>query len=1066
MPLVRVQVRNEYGLGQYREANGEDPKAVLDGVTVAGLVGVLRQLGDLVEFAAEVFHGLQEHVMTTSSRSHKLMVRVQHIEAALPPLERVILAQKSHLHFAYAAGSDWHAHLESEQNHFIYSDLPHFIMDSYEECRDPPRLHLLDKFDTGGPGSCIKRFSDPTIFRRASGSPGEANVECVSKSRKAHKSKKKRTWQRNEVSHDASISNHDDRTQFVSLKVDEQISPSHTASAFNGTLKSELGDQSNSFNSKTGSGYVECIFHPAYSLNPEEREPKESSFSSLMIQSNDPVDSTSVDELSRVEEDDIHCRLTQEQTGPYSSCVTWDEKTEIVESTGNWYNRDDETAEMHTVSCHEETQGKGAVNFRYANQMDYQCENVDKTMSIYGLNQAEDIESEPEIYMDARTQDGMNELSPHHLNRQPSNLESNNPGYISSNEVTSYDKPNFISSESSAHEESPQMAGEFSNITSSLDMDFCGNNNILGGSNVQSDVSNLPYSCFAESNPEAPMSDQILSSACNSHKSPIEPSGVQSVNFWTNGGLLGLEPSKPPDFRVLNAVTQDSLTRSKDDTTIPSDQSNILNGNGDVDNPYKLTQSSKSIEQISPMCSTSCFNARDGFSSRKTSWRLSSTDFDAKSENYVDSLPSNSFNDNHGHSSSENASQTFGPSNRFLVNIFQRNLMLVDYKKSESHSSRKTGLEDKSRNRSVAYQTLLESPFEEPFESGSPTNSPPPSPPLQHMKISFQPIAGFETSKLTLKFPNGGYCPDSSRDVLPSFQLVPQPATPHHDICSDSGVDTFCRSSPYMSDDSLSHHSDSDSEQWESDYNSPSKENEPYDALRGTSSTDSVSISLEREGTGHGNILVNYGLRSPYGENCPEPCQSVRSPYLPSLSILNPLFEQEMQNNSDGKGLSKSNFLEELTSLPPPLPPLQWRVTKTCSDVTVGNRISVSEELNRAFGMKTLCSAISPQSKPIPIKHQQNIDEATVFTTKSKPGWQKTNEHQEIHEAINGRGIDEKDHLLHQIRTKSFSLRRTTAENSSATPEPTANVKVTAILEKANAIRQAVGSDDDSWSDT
>ena len=49
MPLVRGQVRNEYGLGQYREANGEDPQAVLDGVTVAGLVGVLRQLGDLVE---------------------------------------------------------------------------------------------------------------------------------------------------------------------------------------------------------------------------------------------------------------------------------------------------------------------------------------------------------------------------------------------------------------------------------------------------------------------------------------------------------------------------------------------------------------------------------------------------------------------------------------------------------------------------------------------------------------------------------------------------------------------------------------------------------------------------------------------------------------------------------------------------------------------------------------------------------------------------------------------------------------------------------------------------------
>ncbi|XP_073302304.1 uncharacterized protein [Primulina huaijiensis] len=52
MPLVRVEVKNCYGLGVqelYREANKEDPKEILDGVMVAGLSGVLRQLGDLAE---------------------------------------------------------------------------------------------------------------------------------------------------------------------------------------------------------------------------------------------------------------------------------------------------------------------------------------------------------------------------------------------------------------------------------------------------------------------------------------------------------------------------------------------------------------------------------------------------------------------------------------------------------------------------------------------------------------------------------------------------------------------------------------------------------------------------------------------------------------------------------------------------------------------------------------------------------------------------------------------------------------------------------------------------------
>lgn len=53
MPLLRFPVRNEYSLGHpdlYKGANKEDPKAVLDGVAVAGLVGILRQLGDLAEY--------------------------------------------------------------------------------------------------------------------------------------------------------------------------------------------------------------------------------------------------------------------------------------------------------------------------------------------------------------------------------------------------------------------------------------------------------------------------------------------------------------------------------------------------------------------------------------------------------------------------------------------------------------------------------------------------------------------------------------------------------------------------------------------------------------------------------------------------------------------------------------------------------------------------------------------------------------------------------------------------------------------------------------------------------
>jgi hypothetical protein len=73
MPLVRFEVRNEVGLGDpglygggaaaagtaaavagnrgaaASAAGEEEPKALLEGVAVAGLVGILRQLGDLAE---------------------------------------------------------------------------------------------------------------------------------------------------------------------------------------------------------------------------------------------------------------------------------------------------------------------------------------------------------------------------------------------------------------------------------------------------------------------------------------------------------------------------------------------------------------------------------------------------------------------------------------------------------------------------------------------------------------------------------------------------------------------------------------------------------------------------------------------------------------------------------------------------------------------------------------------------------------------------------------------------------------------------------------------------------
>lgn len=53
MATIRYRIRNEYGLGNselYGAADRNDPEAILQGVAVAGLIGLLRQLGDLAEY--------------------------------------------------------------------------------------------------------------------------------------------------------------------------------------------------------------------------------------------------------------------------------------------------------------------------------------------------------------------------------------------------------------------------------------------------------------------------------------------------------------------------------------------------------------------------------------------------------------------------------------------------------------------------------------------------------------------------------------------------------------------------------------------------------------------------------------------------------------------------------------------------------------------------------------------------------------------------------------------------------------------------------------------------------
>ncbi|GMI96408.1 hypothetical protein HRI_003310100 [Hibiscus trionum] len=202
MPLTRYQIRNEFSLADpelYRSADKDDPEALLEGVAMSGLVGVLRQLGDLAEFAAEIFHDLHEEVMATAARGHAQMARVKQLEAEFPSIEKPFLSQTDHSLFFTNAGVDFHPNLRTEHNLITHGDLPRCVMDSYEECRGPPRLFLLDKFDGAGAGACLKRYTDPSFFKAESAFPEIAPLE-VQREKKVRKVKKKGSrWKNGET---------------------------------------------------------------------------------------------------------------------------------------------------------------------------------------------------------------------------------------------------------------------------------------------------------------------------------------------------------------------------------------------------------------------------------------------------------------------------------------------------------------------------------------------------------------------------------------------------------------------------------------------------------------------------------------------------------------------------------------------------------------------------------------------------------------------------------------------------------------------------------------------------
>ncbi|KAL9842941.1 Protein SCAR1 [Arabidopsis thaliana] len=498
MPLVRLQVRNVYGLGQkelHTKSTVKTPKRFSTTSPFLDSSGsCVNSVISQSKFAAEIFHGIQEEVMITASRSNKLKMRLKQIEAKVPTIQKTVLAQTNHIHFAYTGGLEWHPRIPNVQNHFMYDELPPFIMTPYEDCREPPRLHLLDKFDINGPGSCLKRYSDPTHFKRASRASKPSEI------------KKKKSIQRGrDISRLASVANQSDRKTCTSLSFSGRTSTSKTASTIEIESKSDLQEhRSFSFDSRSGGE------KPKRVSSSSRFTPGSRTIASVLSESESESDSPS-----------------QDLTARGSSSVSWHEKAEIVECNVLQCATDEAPEVMETnfvldaepVSRLKEHSAVEAVQdikpkeLEMDNEDETESEGDDFVDALYTI----DSESENDEAFQATKEvqkNLYNDITEQETEKISNNFSVDETKCAATSELHLSSSPVYKSDEL-IHQD-PWAASEISSGTHSYSNGF---------SNPLYDISGIQ---------EHQESEEVESS-CD----------TESIKTWTNGNLLGLKPSKP-----------------------------------------------------------------------------------------------------------------------------------------------------------------------------------------------------------------------------------------------------------------------------------------------------------------------------------------------------------------------------------------------------------------------------------------------------------------------------------------------------------------------------------------
>ncbi|XP_026424408.1 protein SCAR2-like isoform X2 [Papaver somniferum] len=541
MPLARYLLRNEFCLSDpelYKAADKNDPEALLEGVAMAGLVGVLRQLGDLAEFAAGIFSDLHEEVMATASRGHRLKVRVQQLEAEFPSVEKAFLSQTNHSLLLYNEGIDWHPNLQMSQNLITSGDLPHSVMDSYEECRGPPRLFLLDKFDNAGLGACLKRYSDPSFFK-AEVSSFESKKADTRKEKKARKIRRKGSQWRIRETAEGSARSHAKLHQLFS----KERQQTDTNLPTNRVKLKKRQFNRLLFDSISGKSYMERFLESRLPERLKSSNFSELSYEGLELSTQDSANQLVIRDRDLVSSPTSHEKILEMCMDELDEDVIEEELKKLSSPTPNFNKLVDRKVD---VMVSKENKGEGKIDGYRSDDLTSEVDNYVDALTT--------MESEMETDTECRT---MNEQGFFHTERM--RMGSNKS------------------------EDLQEVQGGFSDSQSVENSSVSDD----GTNSFRKGRSSFSYSDTPSSSAGHVLSDGDVAAKPDPSTETVrrEVVDLSSAKFCENGDTLGTGPS---EHRV-------SFGASSEASGFPS----YISGRGELSRESSLTNSSFTVSQIS-----------------------------------------------------------------------------------------------------------------------------------------------------------------------------------------------------------------------------------------------------------------------------------------------------------------------------------------------------------------------------------------------------------------------------------------------------------------------------------